>query len=387
MNTNSQFIPFNLPTPVESGIDTSVISGLGKGKFKAGCEKLLSEQLHGLRVLLTPSCSASLEMSALSIGIQPGDEVILPSFTFVTSASAFALRGAKLIFVDIRPDTLNIDEKLIEEAITEKTKAVVVVHYAGVACEMESIKAICKKYQIALVEDAAQGIGAFYKETSLGTIADYGCISFHHTKNIHAGGEGGALIVNDVSAVQRVEILQEKGTDRSRFLRGEVDKYTWQELSSSYVMSEVQGAVLYDQLTRTSEIISRRLAKWSHYYKELLWCEDAGFIKLPDIPRECQHNAHIFYMILPSQEIRDSLLMYLKGIGIEATTHYVPLHTSPAGRKYSRFFGKDQHTTRIANSLLRLPLYDSLPESEQSYIISSINMYFKDKRFFIKMMA
>ncbi|MDZ7869440.1 MAG: aminotransferase class I/II-fold pyridoxal phosphate-dependent enzyme [Rheinheimera sp.] len=199
MNTNSQFIPFNLPTPVEKGIDTSVISGLGKGKFKAGCEKLLSEQLHGLRVLLTPSCSASLEMSALSIGIQPGDEVILPSFTFVTSASAFALRGAKLIFVDIRPDTLNIDEKLIEEAITEKTKAVVVVHYAGVACEMDSIKTVCKKYRIALVEDAAQGIGAFYKEISLGTIADYGCISFHHTKNIHAGGEGGAHLSSMMS--------------------------------------------------------------------------------------------------------------------------------------------------------------------------------------------
>lgn len=377
MKKTAEKIFYSMPTPLAATLGSDIITSLGTGPYKKQCEKFLSDYLEGNKVLLTPSCSASLEMCALAVNLQPGDEVILPSFTFVTSASAFALRGARLVFVDIRPDTLNIDENLLEAAITNKTKAVVVVHYAGVAAEMDRIREICSNRNIAVIEDAAQGIGASYRGAPLGSIGDFGCFSFHHTKNIHAGGEGGALVVKNQLLSQRVEILQEKGTDRSKFIRGEIDKYTWQELSSSYVMSEIQGACLADQLQRMKQINALRMSLWESYFAELTGIEHAGLVTLPKIPVHCQHNAHIFFMLLPDADSREQFVAHMRAHNIEATTHYVPLHSSPAGKKYSTFCGKDVHTTDIATRIVRLPLYNTLSEQAQSRVIDTTFSYFK----------
>lgn len=345
---------------------------IGTGIIKKECEFFLKNNLQRDKILLTPSCTAALEMCALLLDISPGDEVILPSFTFVTSASAFALRGAKLIFIDIRPDTLNINEQLIEAAITKKTKAIVAVHYAGVACELNSLKAICKKYNLTLIEDAAQGIGAYYNGLPLGAIGDLGCFSFHHTKNIHSGGEGGALSVNSMSDIEALEIIQEKGTNRNQFLRGEVDKYTWHRLSSSYVMSEIQARCLLPQLNDLECITNHRRLLWQSYYDGLYSLSLSGKLRLPVIPNGCQHNGHIFYILMPDKPSRDKLLLRLNQANIEATTHFVPLHSSPAGAKYSTFIGEDHYTTNYSSRLLRLPLHSHLTEPQQFFIIEKI---------------
>ncbi|MBL0676343.1 dTDP-4-amino-4,6-dideoxygalactose transaminase [Aeromonas dhakensis] len=369
------WIPYNRPNHF-SCVSERDGEFLGVGLSKGKCEKLLLGIYNVKRVFLTPSCSASLEMAALAMDLQPGDEIILPSFTFVTSASAFALRGAKLVFVDIRPDTLNINESLIEDAITIRTKAVVVVHYGGVASEMSSIVDICKRYNLVLVEDAAQSIMSTYKGQPLGSIGQFGCVSFHHTKNIHAGGEGGAFLVNEDKYHDICEIIQEKGTDRSRFLRGEVDKYTWQILSSSYVMSELQALVLLQQLQKVSEITKARLQKWIFYHACLSELANAGVLTLPAVPAHVEHNAHIYHIRARTPEEQQRLFRFMRNLNVEVTSHFVPLHSSPAGIRYGRFHGDDINTTAASKMLLRLPLHASLTESEQAFIIDAVRHFF-----------
>lgn len=365
-------IPYSLPNTISVNITQEECLSLGKSPTIAECERLFSHELSSSKVLLTPSCTSALEMCALWLDLSPGDEVILPSFTFVTSASAFALRGAKLVFVDIRPDTLNIDEKLVEAAITPNTKAIIAVHYAGVSCDLEALKSLSSTYNIALIEDAAQCIGAYYQGQALGSIGDLGCFSFHHTKNIHAGGEGGALSINNQSSVSTLEVIQEKGTNRSQFLRGEVDKYTWQRLSSSYVMSEVQGLCLLPQLQNIKTITEERLVKWNNYFDALLPLSAEGICSLPYVPDGCLHNGHIFYLLLADKNKRDHLLKRLREANVEATTHFVPLHSSPAGKQHSIFIGEDRYTTDCSNRLLRLPLHSHLTQLQQLYIIEVI---------------
>ncbi|MBL0672677.1 dTDP-4-amino-4,6-dideoxygalactose transaminase [Aeromonas hydrophila] len=370
-------IPYNCPTSYINHIDDTdgITFGLGINRNK--CEKLMQEICGIKKILLTPSCSASLEMAALAINIQPGDEVILPSFTFVTSASAFALRGARLVFVDIRSDTFNLDERLIEDAITPRTKAVVVVHYAGVSAEMDVIVDICNRHDLILIEDAAQALMSTYKGRHLGSMGHFGCISYHHTKNIHAGGEGGALLVNERKFYDVSEIIQEKGTDRSKFLRGEIDKYTWQRLSSSYVMSEIQAIVLLEQLQNAFQITSERRNKWGLYQDGLSELASSGFIKVPIIPAHIEHNAHIYHIRLSSEQEQRDLFDFMRGLNVEVTSHFVPLHSSPAGCLYGRFHGEDINTTSVSKTLLRLPLYSRLTEVEQNYIIDAINSFFE----------
>lgn len=375
MKSYRNWIPYNRPNNI-GHITESDGECLGIGVNKKKCEELLHDIYNARRVFLTPSCSASLEMAALAMDLQPGDEVILPSFTFVTSASAFALMGAKLVFVDIRPDTLNINEQLIEEAITVRTKAVVVVHYAGVASEMSSIVDICNRYNLVLVEDAAQSIMSTYKERPLGSIGQFGCVSFHHTKNIHAGGEGGAFLVNEDKYHGICEIIQEKGTDRSRFLRGEVDRYTWQILSSSYVMSEVQAVVLLQQLQNAREITNARLKKWLFYHTCLSELANAGVLTLPAVPAHVEHNAHIYHIRTRSPDEQQGLFKFMRNLNVEVTSHFVPLHSSPAGIRYGRFHGDDINTTAVSRMLLRLPLHASLTESEQVFIIDAVRHFF-----------
>lgn len=377
MKPYTQRIPYNRPRKFSCNLTGSDGEILGLGFNKKKCEQLLSHLCGTHSALLSPSCSASLEMAALAIDIQPGDEVILPSFTFVTSASAFALRGAKLVFVDIRNDTLNINELLIEDAITSRTKAVVVVHYAGVSCEMDTIVDICNRYNLLLVEDAAQGIMASYKGKPLGSIGQFGCISFHHTKNIHAGGEGGVLLINDRKYDAVSEIIQEKGTDRSKFLRGEIDKYTWQRLSSSYVLSEIQAIVLLEQLQSARDITKERLAKWDVYHACLYDLASDGLLRLPMVPSYVEHNAHIYHIRVRTAEEQRKLFRFMRDLNVEVTSHFVPLHSSPAGEKYGRFNGCDINTTTSAEVLLRLPLYGSLTENEQDFIVNAIYSFFK----------
>lgn len=375
MKPYRNWIPYNRPNHF-SHVTECDSEFLGLGISKKKCEQLL-QNIHSVKkVFLTPSCSASLEMAALAMDLQPGDEIILPSFTFVTSASAFALRGAKLVFVDIRQDTLNINELLIEEAITVRTKAVVVVHYAGVASEMSTIVDICNRYNLVLVEDAAQSIMSTYKGQPLGSIGQFGCVSFHHTKNIHAGGEGGAFFVNEEKYYDICEIIQEKGTDRSKFLRGEVDKYTWQILSSSYVMSELQAVVLLQQLQIACEITKVRLKKWFFYHTCLSELANAGVLTLPAVPAHVEHNAHIYHIRVRTPEEQQRLFRFMRDLNVEVTSHFVPLHSSPAGIRYGRFHGDDINTTAVSNMLLRLPLYASLTELEQVFIIDAIRRFF-----------
>ena len=347
----------------------------GDGQFTKKCNAWIEEKMGAHKALLTTSGSTALDMAAILTDVGPGDEVILPSFTFVSTANAFVLRGAKLVFVDIRPDTQNIDEKLIEEAITDKTKVIAPVHYAGVGCEMDTIMDIAKRHNLLVVEDAAQGVNAFYKGRGLGSIGDFGCYSFHETKN-YSMGEGGALLIRDDDKAERAEIIREKGTDRSKFLRGAIDKYTWVDMGSSYLPSEMNAAYLFAQLEEAEMINENRLASWNAYYELLRPLADDGRIILPVIPEECRHNAHMFYIKTRDIEERTALASFLKENGILAVFHYVPLHSAPAGTKFGRFCGEDKYTTNTFERLLRLPMYYGLKPEEVEYIADKIKEFY-----------
>lgn len=352
----------------------------GDGAFTKKCSAMLEKMTNSPKVLLTASCTHSLEMAAILTDIKPGDEVIMPSYTFVSTANAFVLRGAKIVFTDIRPDTMNIDEKLIESAITDKTKAIVPVHYAGVGCEMDTILDIAKRHNLAVIEDAAQGVMAFYKGKALGSIGDIGCYSFHETKN-YSMGEGGATLVNKEGLAERAEIIREKGTNRSRFLRGQVDKYTWVDIGSSYLPSELNAAYLLCQLENAEKINNQRLGSWQIYYNKLKPLADKGYIELPFIPQECKHNAHMFYIKAKDLEERTKLISYLKENGVAAAFHYVPLHSSPAGMNFGVFHGEDKYTTRESERLLRLPMYYGLDEKDIEIVTKFIYKFYEEERF------
>jgi dTDP-4-amino-4,6-dideoxygalactose transaminase len=343
----------------------------GDGPFTFRCHAWLEQQTGCRKALLTPSCTAALEMMALLLDIEEGDEVILPSFTFVSTASAFVLRGGVPVFVDIRPDTLNIDEARIEEAITPRTKAIVPVHYAGVACEMDAIMAIAKRHGLAVVEDAAQGAMASYRGRALGSIGDLGALSFHETKNVIAG-EGGALLVNSEELTFRAEILRDKGTDRTRFRRKEVDKYTWQDMGSSYLPSELIAAFLWAQLEEAQRITRFRLDLWDHYHESLEPLERRGLLRRPIIPEGCSHNAHMYYVLLAQGTDRADVLTALANEGVDAVFHYVPLHDSPAGRRYGRANGDLVVTNDLSSRLIRLPMWVGLQEEDQNHVVDAI---------------
>ncbi|WP_298440389.1 dTDP-4-amino-4,6-dideoxygalactose transaminase [uncultured Ferrimonas sp.] len=345
---------------------------IGDGYYTKWCEAWFEKHLNTHKALLTPSCTAALEMAALLADLQPGDEVIVPSYTFVTSASAFALHGAKLVFVDIDPATMNMDVSCVENAITERTKVIVPVHYAGVACDMDRLMILSKKYNLLVVEDAAQGVMSTYKGKALGTIGHLGCFSFHGTKNYTSGGEGGALLINDVKLIDRAEVIREKGTNRSQFFRGQVDKYTWRDIGSSFLMSELQAAYLKAQLENAGKINTKRLALWQRYAENLTGLEQKGLIELPVIPSSCEHNAHMFFVKVQGVEERGELIGYLKREKITAVFHYIPLHSSPAGIEHGCFNGEDKYTTAESERLLRLPLYYDLTIEEVDQVCSSI---------------
>lgn len=349
----------------------------GDGIFTQQCHEWFEQSLPCIKALLTPSCTAALEMAAILINIQPGDEVIMPSYTFVSTANAFVLRGAKVIFVDIRPDTLNIDETKIEAAITEKTKAIVPVHYAGVSCEMDVIMAIAHRYQLFVIEDAAQAMMSTYEGKSLGTIGHLGTFSFHETKNYTSGGEGGLLVINDIQFKERAEIIREKGTNRSQFFRGMVDKYTWVDIGSSYLPSDLQAAYLWGQLEKSEVINQSRLISWNIYYKGLLSLKEEGFLELASIPEYCIHNAHMFYIKTKDLEERSNLLAHLQNHNILAVFHYLPLHSAVGGKLYSCFFGEDIYTTAESERLIRLPLWFNISESSQNLVINAIVDFYK----------
>ncbi|WP_312663431.1 dTDP-4-amino-4,6-dideoxygalactose transaminase [Pantoea sp. CTOTU49201] len=374
-------IPFNAPPIVGSEVEymqSAMASGklCGDGGFTRRCQQWMEQHFGSKKVLLTPSCTASLEMAALLIDLQPGDEVIMPSYTFVSTANAFVLRGATIVFVDVRPDTLNIDETLIEAAITPKTRAIVPVHYAGVACEMDSIMALAAKHKLYVIEDAAQGVMSQYKGRALGTIGHIGCFSFHETKNYTAGGEGGATLINDAKLVERAEIIREKGTNRSQFFRGQVDKYTWRDIGSSYLMADLQAAYLWAQLEAAEQINQQRLRLWQRYYDALQPLAAAGRIELPVVPKNCRHNAHMFYIKLRDSDDRQALISWMKEAEILTVFHYIPLHSSPAGERFGRFHGDDAFTTLESERLLRLPLFYNLSDNNQRTVISSLLSFF-----------
>lgn len=374
-------IPFNKPPYLGKELDfvkIAVESGkiCGDGPFTKKCNEKFEQITGSKKVLMTTSGTSALEMSALLADIQVGDEVIMPSYTFVSTANAFALRGAKIVFVDIRPDTMNIDEKLIEEAITSKTKAIVPVHYGGVGCEMDTICEIAKKHNLVVIEDAAQGVMSYYKGRALGSIGNFGCYSFHETKN-YSMGEGGAVLVNDETKVERAEIIREKGTNRTKFFRGQVDKYTWVDIGSSYLQSELNCAYLYAQIEDPDIINNNRLNSWNLYKEMLTPLENKGYIQLPFIPEECTHNAHMFYLKTKDFEERTKLISYLKENDICAVFHYIPLHSAPAGKNFGRFFGNDVYTTKESERLVRLPLYYGLEANTVEYIVDKINNFYK----------
>ena len=365
-------IPFNKPymTGRELGyIAQAHINGhlAGDGMFTKKCHAWLESQTGTHKALLTHSCTASLDMAAMLADIRPGDEVILPSYTFVSTANAFVLRGGIPVFVDIRPDTMNIDESLIEGAITMRTKAIVVVHYAGVSCEMDGIMSIAKRHDLLVIEDAAQAVMSTYKSKPLGTIGQLGAYSFHETKNI-ISGEGGALLVNDERLEERAEIIREKGTNRSQFFRGQVDKYTWVDIGSSYLPGEVIAAFLWAQMEEARGITEKRLDLWHRYHEALSPLEDAGKLRRPVIPDDCQHNAHMYYILLESLKKRAEVITKLKEQGVLAVFHYVPLHSSPAGKKYGRVSGELNNTEELADRLLRLPLWIGMDEAQETVI-------------------
>lgn len=345
----------------------------GDGEFTKKCNRWIEETSKSEKVLLTTSCTHALEMAAMLTNIKPGDEVIMPSYTFVSTADAFVMRGAKIVFVDIRPDTMNIDEKLIENAITNKTKVIVPVHYAGVACEMDKIMEIAKRHNLYVVEDAAQGVMATYKGNALGSIGDLGCYSFHETKN-YSMGEGGAFLIQDESLIEKAEIIREKGTDRSKFFRGQVDKYTWVDTGSSYLPSELNAAYLWAQLEAADDINNRRLEIWNRYYEEL---KDIDQLDLPFIPECCKHNAHMFYIKTKDLNERNNIIKYLKENEIQSVFHYIPLHTSPNGKKVGRFNGVDKYTTKESERLLRLPLFYGLSNNDVDNVIKKVKLFYR----------
>lgn len=348
----------------------------GDGYFTKKCHAWMEERMQSPKVLLTTSCTHALEMAALLLEIRPGDEVIMPSYTFASTADAFVMRGARVVFVDIRPDTMNMDETLIEDAITERTRAICVMHYAGVACEMDTIMGLAKKYSLAVVEDAAQAVMSRYKGIPLGSIGDYGCFSFHETKN-YSMGEGGALLIRDIANRERAEIIREKGTDRSKFWRGEVDKYTWVEFGSSYLPSDLNAAYLWAQLELADEINDRRLELWKLYARELQALAEEGKIQLPFVPRDCEHNAHMFYIKTADIGQRSELISYLKERKVGAVFHYIPLHTVAAGKKYGVFHGEDRYTTRESERLLRLPMHNNVTKENVLYVCEKIREFYR----------
>ncbi|MCR4705044.1 MAG: dTDP-4-amino-4,6-dideoxygalactose transaminase [Lachnospiraceae bacterium] len=373
-------IPFNVPPftgkeleYIGKAVENNKICG--DGEFTKKCNAWIEKKTGCNKALLTTSCTHATELAALLADIQPGDEVIMPSFTFVSTADAFVLRGATPVFVDIRPDTMNIDEKLIEAAITDKTKAIVPVHYAGVACEMDTIMDIAKRHNLLVIEDAAQGVMSSYKGKALGAIGDFGAYSFHETKN-YSMGEGGALLMRDPKYVEDAEIIREKGTNRSKFFRGQIDKYTWVNFGSSYLPSEMNAAYLWAQLEMAEEINNHRLALWNQYYEELKPVRDAGLIELPTVPDGCVHNAHMFYIKAKDLEERTELIAYLKEHGVWSVFHYIPLHSAPAGQKFGRFSGEDKFTTRESERLARLPMYYKLTSEEVTYVTNQIKAFY-----------
>ena len=374
-------LAFNKPTYTEKGIGyitEAILKNMrlnGDGPFTAKCTNWF-EQKCNTKVLFTTSCTHALEMAALLSEIKEGDEVIMPSFTFVSTANAFALRGAHIRFVDIRKDTMNINETLIEQAITEKTKAIIPVHYAGVGCEMDTIMSIAKKYHLFVIEDAAQAMMASYKGKALGTIGDFGAYSFHETKN-YTMGEGGLICLNNKKYIHRAEIIREKGTNRSQYFRGEIDKYSWVDIGSSYLPSEMNAAYLLPQLEIADKINHRRLELWQLYYDALSALSDQGKIELPYIPKECSHNAHMFYIKAKDLKERTSLISFMKARGISTVFHYVPLHTAPAGKKYGEFVGEDRFTTKESERLVRLPLFYGMKEVDVERVISGIMEFYK----------
>lgn len=374
-------IDFNIPPYVgkeQEYIAEAVVNKkiCGDGAFTKKCNAWIENKTHTAKALLTTSCTHATEMAAILADIQPGDEVIMPSYTFVSTADAFVLRGATPVFVDIRPDTMNIDEKLIEDAITEKTKAIVPVHYAGVSCEMDAIMDIARRHNLIVIEDAAQGVMSTYKGQALGTIGDYGCFSFHETKN-YSMGEGGALLIKDVAKIEEAEIIREKGTNRSKFFRGQIDKYTWVEVGSSYLPSDMNAAYLWAQLEKAEEINEKRLCCWKRYKEALSTLEEQGKIQLPYIPEECVHNAHMFYIKTKDLEERTRFISFMKKYEIGCVFHYIPLHSAPAGVKYGRFYGEDRYTTKESERLVRLPLHYSLTEENQKMVIEKILEFYK----------
>ena len=375
-----RIIPFNIP-PYTGNEDKNIAEAIkakkicGDGQFTKKCNSWLERQTGCKKALLTTSCTHALEMAAILADIKPGDEVIMPSYTFVSTANAFVLRGAEIVFVDIRPDTMNIDEALIEAAVTPKTKAIVPVHYAGVGCEMDAITDIAARHSLTVIEDDAQGIMSAYKGRPLGTFGAFGCLSFHETKN-YSMGEGGAILINDPAYIERAEMVREKGTNRSRFLRGQVDKYTWEEMGSSYLPSELNAAYLCAQLDMAEEINRDRLASWNRYYELLLPLRDRGVIELPFIPEHCVHNAHMFYIKTKDIGERTNLIQFLKENNVNAVFHYVPLHSSQAGRKFGRFSGEDRFTTKESERLLRLPMYYGLSGDDIERVCGVIGRFY-----------
>ncbi len=347
----------------------------GDGEFTRKCSEWIEERTGARKCLLTTSCTHATELAALLADIREGDEVIMPSYTFVSTADAFVLRGAKAVFVDIRPDTMNIDETKIEAAVTERTKAIVPVHYAGVACEMDAILDIAKRHNLAVIEDAAQGILSTYKGRQLGTIGTFGCFSFHETKN-YSMGEGGALLIQREKDIEEAEIIREKGTNRSKFFRGQIDKYTWVNFGSSYLPSDMNAAYLYAQLEMADEIFEDRMQSWEHYKRELTPLEEKGKIELPVIPEHCTHNAHMFYIKAKDLEERTALISFLKEREILSVFHYIPLHSAPAGLKFGRFAGEDVYTTKESERLARLPMYYGLKPEQVDYICEQVKAFY-----------
>lgn len=380
-STKREMISFNYPCYIgdelgyiKDAIEKGKVSG--DGFYTKKCNEWFLNKLDR-KILLTTSCTSALEMMGILLDLNPGDEVIMPSYTFVSTANAFVLRGAVPVFVDIRPDTLNIDENLVEQAITDKTKAIVAVHYAGVACEMDKLKEIAKKHNLYLLEDAAQGFDSEYKGQKLGTIGDLGTYSFHETKNI-ISGEGGCLIINNDKFCERAEIIREKGTNRSKFFRGQVDKYTWVDVGSSYLPSDMIAAYLYAQLDNCEKIQNKRLYIWDKYNEFFKKYEDLGLIRRPVVPKECKHNAHIYYVLFNDLETRTKFISYLKENGVQTVFHYIPLHSAPAGQKYCKTSGDMKVTNKVSDCLVRMPMYYDLTDDDLDYIMNITDKFFKE---------
>jgi len=382
MNPFPTLIPYNVPTL--SGDELQYVTAClknrkfsGDGPFTAECSRLLKHLTACPNVLMTTSCTDALEMAALLLDIAPGDEVISPSFTFVSAANAFALRGAKIVFVDIDPKTMNVNSSNIEKAITPRTKAISIVHYAGVSCDMDAIQNISKKYKIPIVEDAAQGLMSFFKGQHVGTIGSLGCLSFHETKNYNCG-EGGALLINDPTLVKRAEIIREKGTNRSQHARGEVSKYNWISLGSSFLMSDVNAAFLCAQLNRADEINQKRLVIWNSYFESFQSLKNDGLVDIPYIPDYAKHNGHIFYLKLRNENQRNNFIDFMKQMNILTVFHYVPLHSAPAGLIYARFHGEDRHTSSESSRLVRLPIFHSMSTEQLQFVINCVINFFRN---------